>query len=196
MSLLDKFVQTVMPAASDEDRAEASRKAQALTPGNKWLALALNHHRRIETLFAEARGTGDGPGRQRAARELGALLLGHSDAEEAAIYPVIAERSGKHHAAMAYEEQAMTKVQMAKLEQLDPMTQEWLDKLGHIESAVQQHVYQEEKEWFPDVAVNATAEERELIDRRFAEEFERYHTREFADGSLSASERDETRLGV
>jgi len=197
LSLLDKFVQVVMPAASDEDRAEARRKAEALAPGNKWLELALSHHRRIEGLFAEAKGAGDGASRQRAAKELAVLLLGHSNAEEAVIYPIVAERSGKHHAAMAYEEQAMTKVQMAKLERLDPMTQDWLDKLGHIESAIQQHVYQEESEWFPDVAENATSEERELLDQRFAEEFERYHADGLSDQDVAReSQREEVQLGV
>lgn len=183
MSLVDKFVHAILPANTEEDRVKARREAEALTPGNKWLELALNHHRRIESLFAEAKGAGDGPSRLRAAKELGALLLGHSNAEEAVIYPVVAERSGKHHAAMAYEEQAMAKVQMAKLEQLDPMTQDWLDKLDHIEGAVQQHVYQEESEWFPDVVENATAAERRLLDQRFAEEFSRYNV-----GELTGSE--------
>lgn len=180
MSLLDKVVHAILPAATIEDRANARRDAEALIPGNRWLELALTHHRRIEGLFAEAKGAGDGPSRKRAAQELGGLLLGHSNAEEAVIYPVIAERSGKHHAAMAYEEQAMAKIQMAKLEQLDPMTQDWLDKLEHIEGAVQQHIYQEESEWFPDVANNATPAERMMLDERFAEEFDRYDQSEGA----------------
>lgn len=180
MSFLDKIVSVAMPAASDEDRAEARRKAESLTPGNQWLALALEHHRTIESLFARAKGASDAASRRQAAKELGAFLLGHSNAEEAVIYPTVAERSGKLHAGMAYEEQAMAKVQMAMLEKLDPMSQDWLDKLGHIEAAVQQHVYQEESSWFPDVAKNATAQERELLDRRFAEEFDRYHMEEAA----------------
>lgn len=174
MSLLDKFVSVVMPAASEQDRAEARKKVETHLPGNEWLALALDHHRQIESLFNQAKTASDAGSRRKALRELGALLLGHANAEEAVIYPTVAERSGKIHAVMAYEEQAMTKIQMAKLELIDPMTQDWIDKLEHIEGAVQQHVYQEEKDWFPDVAKHATPEERAQLNARFQEEFERY----------------------
>ncbi|RYG94639.1 MAG: hemerythrin domain-containing protein [Alphaproteobacteria bacterium] len=176
MSLLDKFVSVVMPAASAEDRAKARQKAEAHVPGNEWLGMALSHHRQIESLFAQAKTANDAGSRRKALRELGALLLGHANAEEAVIYPTIADRSGKIHAVMAYEEQAMTKIQMAKLELIDPMTQDWVDKLEHIEGAVQQHVYQEENEWFPDVAEHATAEEKAQLNARFAEEFDRYQS--------------------
>jgi hemerythrin superfamily protein len=178
MSFLDKIVSVAMPAASDEDRANARRDAEALAAQSTWLSTVLEQHKKIESLFAQAKGYSDGASRQRAAKELGALLLGHSNAEEAVIYPIVLERSGKLHAAMAYEEQAMTKIQMAKLERLDPTSQDWLDKLGHVESAVQQHVYQEESEWFPNVVKNATGVEQDLIARRFAEEFARYHAEE------------------
>lgn len=185
MSFLDKIVSAAMPAASDEDRAEARRKAEALAAQSPWLEQVLGQHKKIETLFAQAKGHSDGASRQRAAKELGALLLGHSNAEEAVIYPIVLERSGKLHAAMAYEEQAMTKIQMAKLERLDPQSQDWLDKLGHIESAVQQHMYQEESEWLPDLVEKATPDEQALIARRFAEEFTRYHAEEMQVSSPS-----------
>jgi hemerythrin superfamily protein len=178
MSFLDKIVSVAIPTASDEDRAKARRNSETLAARSAWLSKVLEHHKKIESLFAQAKGYSDGASRRRAVKELGALLLGHSNAEEAVIYPLVLERSGKLHAAMAYEEQAMTKIQMAKLERLDPMSQDWLDKLGHIESAVQQHVYQEESEWFPDVVKNATGEEQDLISRRFEEEFARYHADE------------------
>lgn len=187
MSFLDKIVSVAMPAASDEERAKTRREAEALAARSAWLDQVLGHHKAIEGLFSVAKGAADGASRQHAAKELGALLLGHSNAEEAVIYPLVLERSGKLHAAMAYEEQAMTKIQMAKLERLDPMSQDWLDKLGHIEAAVQQHVYQEESEWFPDVVKNATSEEQTLIAKRFSEEFARYHADEMKVLSPSAA---------
>lgn len=187
MSLLDKFVSVVMPTASEKDRAEASRNAENCAADHPWLAMALQHHRQIEQLFVRAKSGGEAAERLQAFRELGALLSGHSNAEEAVIYPLIAERSGKIHAVMAYEEQAMTKVQMAKLERIDPMSQEWIDKLEHIEGAVQEHVYQEESSWFIEVANTATSQEIALLNRRFSEEFERYHSNElFNDGPARA----------
>jgi hypothetical protein len=41
---------------------------------------------------------------------------------------------------MAYEEQAMAKIQMALLDKIEPMTQDYLDKLEHIRGAVTHHV--------------------------------------------------------
>jgi membrane protein insertase Oxa1/YidC/SpoIIIJ len=37
----------------------------------------------------------------------------------------------------------MTKVNLAELQKLQPRSEDWNEKLDHIESAVQQHIYQE-----------------------------------------------------
>jgi hemerythrin superfamily protein len=174
MSLLDKVASAVMPAASEEDRAQARLKAESFANGDDWLGLILNHHREIEQAFAQGLHAADASSRQEAARRLAELLTGHSTAEEAVIYPAIVEHSGKSHAAMAFEEQSMAKVQLAMLEQLDPMSQEWREKLEHLQGAVQQHVYQEESSWFPDVAQNAPILVQTRLTERYREEYERY----------------------
>lgn len=174
MSVLDKVAAAVTPAASDEDRAEARRKADALARDHGWLQQILAHHRQIESAFAEALGASAPDARRRAAKELGGLLTGHSMAEETVIYPAISEHDGKGHAAMAYEEQSMAKVQMAKLEMIDPMSDEWGEKLEHIKGAVEQHVYQEESSWFPQVAENVAADESAMLTARYREEATRY----------------------
>lgn len=174
MSFLDRIAANMMPAASDEDRRDARRKAEAMTSGDDWLALVLDHHRQIEAAFAEALSADGAEARRAALKQLGVLLTGHSNAEEAVIYPAVVEHSGKTHATMAYEEQAMTKINMARLEKLDPMSEEWREKLEHTRSAVAQHVYQEEREWFPDVMQNAPGQDQALLTRRYAEEFDRY----------------------
>ena len=68
MSIFDKFVAAVTPPESAEDRAEARRTAQGLARGDDWLATALEHHRRIEQLFEQARAGRDGPSRTAAWR--------------------------------------------------------------------------------------------------------------------------------
>ncbi|HYD23159.1 MAG TPA: hemerythrin domain-containing protein [Croceibacterium sp.] len=173
MSILDKLAATVMPEASDQDRAEARARAERLSHGHGWLAMALDHHRRIEGAFERARNGLDAAARKQAMKELALVLNGHSLAEETVLYPALVERSEKLHAAMAYEEHTMTKIQMHKLEHLDPMSPEWRDKLEHIRGAVLHHVYHEEGNWFVDLAEKAGAESA-VLTQRFAEEFERY----------------------
>lgn len=174
MSLLDKVAAAVTPAASDEDRAEARRKAEGLAREHGWLQQILTHHRAIESGFAAAFDASAPAARTAAAKELGALLTGHSMAEEAVIYPAVSEHDGKGHAAMAYEEQSMAKVQFALLEQIDPMSDEWREKLEHIQGAVAQHVYQEEDSWFPEVARTIDPGKSSFLTQRYREEAERY----------------------
>lgn len=181
MSLLDRIASAVMPAASEEDRAQARQVAQALANGEDWLGLALEHHRRIDAAFAGAFRAPDAQARKTALKRLGTLLTGHSNAEEVVLYPAIVEHSGKGHATMAYEEQSMAKIQMAMLEALDPMSEEWREKLEHLQGAVQQHVYQEESEWFPDVARNAPVLVQSRLTARYREEFDRYMAGEAED---------------
>jgi hypothetical protein len=172
MSFLDKLMSKVMPPESDQDRAEARAKAERLSHGHGWLAMALDHHRQIEDAFARAR-TMELTGRKQALKELMLVLNGHSLAEETVLYPALAEHDEKGAASHSFDEHAMTKVQMHELEHLDPMSQEWLDKLEHIRGAVLHHMYEEEGERFVDLAEKAAAES-EVLTQRFAEEFERY----------------------
>lgn len=174
MSFLDRIAAAIAPAATDQQRADARRKIEELAPGEKWLSMILDQHKAIERCFAEAKSTNDPAERQQAVRKLSAELTGHANAEEAVIYPVVSEDSGKTHAGMAYEEHAMTKVQLAKLEKIDPMSREWVEKLEHIESAVQQHIYQEEDSWLPDLVQNTPAADKAMLSSRFAEEYDRY----------------------
>jgi hemerythrin superfamily protein len=173
MSFLDKIADTVMPAASDEDRAKARREAQSLAREGDWFSLVIDHHRQIESAFADAFAAGDAAGRTGAMKRLGLILTGHSDAEETVLYPALAEIE-RARTAMAFEEQAMAKIQMAKLEKIDPMSSDWKEKLAHIQSAVEQHVYQEESSWFPKLQEKTPESERTRLTARFREEYERY----------------------
>jgi Hemerythrin HHE cation binding domain len=174
MSFLDKIAASVMPAASAEDRLSARQNAAALARGDDWLGQILDHHRAIEAALERGMSAAGFAERKAALKQICTLLTGHSTAEEAVIYPAIVEHSGKAHATMAYEEQAMTKVQLYKLEQIDPTSDDWRDKLEHIQSAIAQHVYQEESEWFPDVVRNAPQSVQDLLTNRYREEFQRY----------------------
>ncbi|MEQ5787885.1 hemerythrin domain-containing protein [Erythrobacter sp. NFXS35] len=173
MSLLDRLAATLTPAASDEERRETRLGFEKIAEGQLFAEDILRQHKQIEQLFAQARSA-SGPAAQAAVTELSLLLNAHAMAEEAVIYPEVSENSGKTHAGMAYEEHVMTKVQLAKLQKLEPGSEEWIEKLDHIESAVQQHIHQEEGSWLPDVIRNAPLEIRQRMSVEYRNYFDRF----------------------
>lgn len=173
MSVFDKVVAALTPPETDAQRADArSAAANMATPGD-WLSMVLDHHKQIESAFVAVRNAA--PNERRAAqKELAIILTGHSIAEEAVLYPVLAEDGSLGGAAMAYQEQAMAKAQMAMLEQLDPASQAYLDKLEHIRGAVAHHVFEEESQWFPRLKQEALQADQLTLTERYKEEFARY----------------------
>jgi hypothetical protein len=61
---------------------------------------------------------------------------------------------------------------MAALEDLDPMSQDYLDKLEHIRGAVAHHVYEEEGTWF--LELSKIPDIQQVLEQRYMREFERY----------------------
>jgi hypothetical protein len=175
MSIIDKVVAAVTPPESEEARAEARSKAQSAATAGDWLSLVLQQHREIESCFAAVKAARDASSRTAAQKKLGVLLTGHSNAEESVIYPALAGPADeKGHAMMAYSEQAGAKINMAILETLAPMSQEYLDKLEHIRGAVAHHVYEEEGTWFLEIKEKLAPADQAKLTQRFKEEFERY----------------------
>jgi len=173
MSLMDKVVAAVTPPESDQKRLEARAKAQAAAGQNDWLALVLQHHVEIEGAFAAVKAAGDLATRVEAQKELAVLLTGHANAEEAVIYPALVHFGHKSHAMTGYTEQGGAKANLGELEYLDPMGQDYLDKLEHIRGAVAHHMYEEENDRFLDLKQIPAADQDRLTER-FREEFERY----------------------
>ena len=174
MSILDKAIAAITPPVSDEKRAEAHSQARALAEPGDWLSQVLDHHEEVDQAFAETKAATTAEARRRAQRRLGALLTGHAMAEEAVIYPALAQAGKQGHANTAYTEQAAAKMQMAALEAMDPMSEDYIDKLGHLEGAVKTHVYQEESDWFADMKKDAPAEAQARATARYKEEYGRY----------------------
>jgi hypothetical protein len=63
---------------------------------------------------------------------------------------------------------------MGLLEDLEPMSQEYLDKLEHIRGAVAHHVYEEEGNWFLDLKTKLPPADQTKITFRYLQEFARY----------------------
>jgi hemerythrin superfamily protein len=173
MSFLDKIADAVVPAESDEDRMTARRNAEGMAAAGGWLDTILEHHRQIEAAFSRATAS-QAEGRRAALKDLALLLTGHSNAEESVIYPELAAIGEKADAGSAFEEQAMAKIEMAELESLDPLSDEWLEKLGHIQGAVQRHVYHEESSWFPKLQQSLPESGQAILTDRYNEEYARY----------------------
>lgn len=174
MSLLDKAIAAITPPESDEARAKARAKAEAAAAPDSWLAKILDHHREIEARFADVKAASTAATRREAQKELAFILTAHSIAEEAAIYPALAADKQVTHAMLAYQEQSAAKMEMGLLERLDPMSQDYLDKLEHIRGAVAHHMYSEEGTWFFELSEDVDPTEQDRITTRYDEEFARY----------------------
>lgn len=173
MSIFSDIVDTVTPSESREDRATARAEARRLAQPGDWLSAILDHHLRLEEAFAAVKSAGDSGSRRAAQKELGVVLTGHAIAEEAVIYPAMAETGEKRHASHGYTEQATVKMEMSALEKLDPMSQDYLDKLEAIREAVAHHMYEEEGTWFPALK-QADGASDAMLTQRYNEEFDRY----------------------
>jgi iron-sulfur cluster repair protein YtfE (RIC family) len=174
MSLFDKIVAAVTPPESDETRMEARANARRMAAPGDWLSLILDHHDRIEAAFAAVKAAPDAASQRREQEKLAVILTGHANAEESVLYPALANGGHKAHAGLGYQEQATTKVQMALLERIEPLTQDYFDKLEHIRGAVTHHMYQEESSWFPDIVEEIGSQEQQMLTHRFREEADRY----------------------
>ena len=174
MSVLDKVIAAVTPLESEEERQSARTQARQAANEAPWLARVLEHHQQIEAAFAAVKAAADASGRRSAQRWLGTLLTGHSLAEEAVLYPAMALGDQKGHATAAYTEQSGAKINLAALETLEPMSQDYLDKLEHVRGAVAHHVYEEESKWFPQLAAQGGSALQMRLSARYTEEFDRY----------------------
>lgn len=183
MSVIDKVVAAITPPESDEARAEARAKAQSLAQPGDWLAQILDHHQQIERLFDAVITARDADTRVKAQKKLAEALTAHAIAEDAVIYPSMAAEHQAGHAELAYQEQSAAKMEMGLLEKLDPMSQDYLDKIKHIQGAVAHHVYSEEGTWFVELAQSASFEDQAVMGQRYAEEYERYKGRSAAETS-------------
>jgi len=173
MSFVDKIAAAVTPPESEQARREARAKAHAAAGTDDWLAMILDHHVRIEDAFAAVKSAQGTTARTSALKSLALILTGHSNAEEAVIYPALVRCGHKAHAMSSYTEQAAAKANMGELEYLDPQSAEFMDKLEHIRGAVAHHMYEEENDRFLDLKELPIADQERLT-RRYQEEFDRY----------------------
>jgi hemerythrin superfamily protein len=193
MSLIDKIVAAVTPPESEKVRMKARQAARAAAAKGSWFEMVLDHHEQIEAAFAAVTKAKSPEYRRATQKWLALLLTGHAIAEEVVLYPALASHGEKMRAELAYQEQSAAKGETAALEELDPLSEDYLDKLEHIRGAVAHHVYEEEGTWFLTLQEKASPETMERLTRRYHEEFNRYIggdtarsvTKAYKDGELA-----------
>lgn len=173
MSLFQDAKAAVTPMESKEDRAEARDRLRGMTSPGDWLSTILEHHLMLERAFSDAKSASGADSRSHLKR-LEVLVTGHAIAEEAAIYPTMAQSGEKGEATHAYTEQATVKMEMAELDKLTPGSVEFNDKLDKIREAVEHHMYEEEGTWFPELAQSASEEDQRMMADHYNEAFQRF----------------------
>ena len=68
--------------------------------------MVLEHHQNIEAAFEAVKDADTAAAQRAAQKKLATLLTGHSVAEEAVLYPALADAGEKGHASTAYTEQS------------------------------------------------------------------------------------------
>jgi hypothetical protein len=174
MTILDKVIAAVTPIEDSEKNQKARAQAEAVAGSTGWLAAVLDHHKQIEQAFVDVKIAKTATARKSAQKWLATLLTGHSIAEEAVLYPAMANTDQKGHATEMYTEQSAAKIQMAALDALDLMSQDYLDKLEHIRGAIAHHVAEEEGEYFLKLRETAGSTLNSKLTRLYREEFVRY----------------------
>lgn len=173
MSIIEQAKAAIMPMESTQDRADARNRIRDMASPGGWLSTILDHHLLLERAFDDTRSA-SGMDRKSRLKQLEILVTGHAIAEEAAIYPTMADNGEKGEATHAYSEQATVKMQMAELDKLDPSSQEFVDKLDKIQDAVEHHMYEEEGTWFPDLVRSASPEDQQEMADHYNEAFSRF----------------------
>jgi iron-sulfur cluster repair protein YtfE (RIC family) len=116
----------------------------------------------------------DASGRRHALRWLRTLLTGHFLAEEAVLYPAMAQDGQRVHAVTAYADDSGMKIELAALETMDARGPDFADKLERLRGDLAWHLHEEESAWYPALCRAGDAAFHGRLTDRFVAEFDRY----------------------
>jgi iron-sulfur cluster repair protein YtfE (RIC family) len=174
MTLLDKLMASTSPRPSDEERVRTRRIAHLLADDHPWLGEVIRHHLAIEDAIDGVALAADAAGRRHALRWLRTLMTGHFIAEEAVLYPAMAQDGQRVHAVTAYADHGGMKIELAALETMDARGPDFADKLERLRGELAWHLHEEESAWFPALCRAGDAAFRARLAERFVAEFDRY----------------------
>lgn len=96
------------------------------------------------------------------------LMVRHEVAEEIVVYPALKKLpAGKAIANARIAEQSAAEEDLARMEKLDPRSEEFAEALGALEQAVLEHAQREEKEAFPLLVNRLTSEDLVKMGERY-----------------------------
>jgi hemerythrin superfamily protein len=129
--------------------------------------LIMQDHREVERLFAELKND---PGKRPLLTPvMCGLLVAHSRAEEAEVYPVARQEAGESdEVEHSQEEHAEAEQLLAKLLDCDYDSPQYEQMLQKVVDAVTHHVEEEEKSVLPGMRTRLSAERRSQLGERFA----------------------------
>jgi hemerythrin superfamily protein len=169
------------------NQAQKEREAAAALPAGSVLAVLYDQHARIRELF-QLVTSADGPARQTAFDHLREMLAVHEAGEEMVVRPVSRKIAGEDVANARNQEESEAAHALAELEKLDVHSAEFLNKLGQLERDVSDHADSEEREEFPRILAECSAQDQQKMGERLlkAEKAAPTHPHPGAAGSTAA----------
>jgi hemerythrin superfamily protein len=129
--------------------------------------LIMADHREVERLFSVLQKEPDQ--RPIAGPTVTALLIAHSRAEEAEVYPVARDEAGEtDEVEHSQEEHAEAEELLEKLQATDPTSSQYEQILQKVVESVTHHVEDEEKTVLPGMRERLSDERREQLGEAFA----------------------------
>jgi len=138
-----------------------------IVPTDDLISLLAQDHEAIKERFFEL-GHADPDVRGQLFWELMDQLVRHEVAEGAVVYPALRQEPGGAAIAEARRrEESEAERVLARLEELDPLTDEFHAAVRDLESAVQDHAQKEEAEVFPLLTANEERGYLALLGQKF-----------------------------
>lgn len=122
-------------------------------------------HRKTDTLFMEIASTDDPQKLQEFFGQLYKDLSVHAEAEEQIVYPAV--RSYYGNTQELYSEQAEMKQMLAQIKALNPTSSDFKAQIKQLQTAVHDHVRQEENDMFPHIRRHLSEAQMEQMATQF-----------------------------
>ena len=129
------------------------------------IELLEHDHREVEEMFAEFEKATDPKERRTIADKIIIELVRHSEAEEQTIYPAMKKALPDGEALVEHEieEHSEAEVIMKKLDGMDPEDAQFGVLMGQLQSAITEHVKEEETEAFPKFRQNVSQDQLDKL---------------------------------
>lgn len=134
-------------------------------------------HEKVNRIFKQLNDTSDHAEKTRLdlCQKLKDELLAHAKFEEEVFYPSLRSRDGADElVAEAIGEHQQVESMLNEIERVSPASQDFMEKISELESAVQHHVEEEEREMFPIARKVFQGEEGEQMARQHDEMVQQY----------------------